>query len=154
MPPVQHEEVCTPSSHDGCRAHAYHHGSPGSLCGGSSTHAQGSPASAQLVCQGPNSWVLYVNEPVRVHLGLVLLWGSTSSSVAHPKATVSNLLAPRTGFMKEYFLWMGSRGWFQDDSSTVYLLCTLFLLVLQQLHLRSSGIRYWKLTTRILDTGS
>ena len=112
------------------------------------------PASAQLVCQGPNSWVLYVNEPVRVHLGLVLLWGSTSSSVAHLKAMVSNLLEPGTGFMKEYFLWMWSRGWFQDDSSTVYLLCTLFLLLLQQLHLRSSGIRYWKLTTWVLDTGS
>ena len=35
----------------------------------------------------------------------------------------------------------GKEGWFQDDSSTFHLLCTLFLLWLDQLHLRSSGIR-------------
>jgi len=32
-------------------------------------------------------------------------------------------------------------GWFQDDSSTFYLLRTLLLLLLHQLYLRSSGIR-------------
>ena len=32
-------------------------------------------------------------------------------------------------------------GWFGDDSSLLHLLCTLFLLLLHQLHLRSSGIR-------------
>ena len=31
--------------------------------------------------------------------------------------------------------------WFQDDSSTLYLFCTLFLPLLHWLHLRSSGIR-------------
>ena len=30
---------------------------------------------------------------------------------------------------------------FQDDSNAVHLLCTLFLFLLRQLHLRSSGIR-------------
>ena len=29
------------------------------------------------------------------------------------------------------------KGWFQDDSSTLPLLCTLFLLLFHQLHLRS-----------------
>ena len=38
-------------------------------------------------------------------------------------------------------------GWFQDDSSTWYLLCTLFLLLLHRLHLKSSGIRSKRLGT-------
>ena len=121
MPPIQHEEVCTPSPHNGCRAHTYHHGSPGSLCGGSRTHDRSSPSFCSRV---PTAGSLYVNEPVCAHLGLVLLWGSTSSSVAHLKAVVSNLLAPGTGFMKDYFPRVGSGGRFQGDSSTVYLLCT------------------------------
>ena len=33
----------------------------------------------------------------------------------------------------------GGNGWFQDDSSTLQLLCTLFLLLLHQLCLRSSS---------------
>ena len=41
--------------------------------------------------------------------------------------------------------------WFQDDSSTLHLLCPLFLLLLHQLHLRSSGIRSWKLVTPVLE---
>ena len=36
---------------------------------------------------------------------------------------------------------------FQEDSSTLHLLCTLFLLLLHQLHLRSSGIRSQRLGT-------
>ena len=42
--------------------------------------------------------------------------------------------------------WAGDGGrWFQDDSNTLHLLRTLFLL-LHQLHLRSSGIiRSWRL---------
>ena len=35
----------------------------------------------------------------------------------------------------------GGRGWFGEDSSTLYLLRTLFLLLLHQLHLKSSGFR-------------
>ena len=42
---------------------------------------------------------------------------------------------------------MEDRGWFRDDSSTLHLLCTLFLLLLHQLQLRSSGIRSWMLGT-------
>ena len=38
-------------------------------------------------------------------------------------------------------------GWFQDDSSALHLLCTLFLFLLHQLHLRSSGIRSRRLGT-------
>ena len=43
-------------------------------------------------------------------------------------------------------------GCFRDDSSTLYLLCTLFLLLLHQLHLRSLGIRSWRLGTPDLYT--
>ena len=38
-------------------------------------------------------------------------------------------------------------GWFRDHSSVLHLLCTLFLLLLYQPHLRSSGIRSWRLGT-------
>ena len=58
-------------------------------------------------------------------------------------------------FMEESFstdLGEGGRAeWFQDDSSTLHLLCTLFLLFLYQLHLRSSGIRSWRLGTPALE---
>ena len=35
--------------------------------------------------------------------------------------------------------------WFGDDSVTLHLLCTLLLL--HQLHLRSSGVTSWKMGT-------
>ena len=31
----------------------------------------------------------------------------------------------------------GKWGWFQDDSNALHLLCTLFLLLLHQVHIRS-----------------
>ena len=37
--------------------------------------------------------------------------------------------------------------WFGDDSNTLHSLCTLFLLLLHQLHLRLLGIRFWRLGT-------
>ena len=44
---------------------------------------------------------------------------------------------------------MGVRGWewFWSDSSSLHLLCTLFPLLLHQLHLRSSGLRLQRLGT-------
>ena len=42
---------------------------------------------------------------------------------------------------KTVFPWTWAGGWCPDDSSTLPLLCTLFLLLLHQLHLRSSGLR-------------
>ena len=50
-------------------------------------------------------------------------------------------------FIKDNFSMDGERGWFGDDSSASHLLCTLFLLLLHQLHLRSSGIRFQRLET-------
>ena len=42
-------------------------------------------------------------------------------------------------------------GWFQDDSSALHLSCTLFRLLLHQFHLRSSGIRSWRLGASALS---
>ena len=41
----------------------------------------------------------------------------------------------------------GGWGWFGDDSSTLHLSGSLFLLLLHQLHLKSSGIRSQRLVT-------
>ena len=60
---------------------------------------------------------------------------------------VPNLLAPGTGFEKDYFSKDWGRRWFQDDSMMLHLLCTLFLLLLHQLHSRSFGIRSWRFMT-------
>ena len=46
---------------------------------------------------------------------------------------------------------LGIGGWFGDDSSTLGLLGTLFPLLLFQLHIRSSGIRSWRLWTPAVD---
>ena len=57
-------------------------------------------------------------------------------------------LAPETGFVEDHFSTdQVEGGRFQDDSSVLHLMCTLFLLILYQLHLRSSGIRFQKLGT-------
>ena len=44
----------------------------------------------------------------------------------------------------------GRKVWFQDDSSTLQLFFDLFLLLLQQLYLGSSGIRYQRRGTPVL----
>ena len=50
-----------------------------------------------------------------------------------------------------YRLCVGGGGcWFKADSSELHLSCTLFLLLLHQLHLRSSGTRFWRLKTFVL----
>lgn len=54
---------------------------------------------------------------------------------------------------KTVFSWDGGKGRLSDDSSGLHLLCTFFLLLLHQLHLRSSGIRYWRQGTPALQNG-
>ena len=64
---------------------------------------------------------------------------------------VPNLFGTRDWFCgRQFFPRLGMEGWFADDSSELHLLCTLFLLLLHQLHIRSSGIRSWRLGTRPL----
>ena len=50
-----------------------------------------------------------------------------------------------TSFVENSFFKNLELGHFQDDSSTLHLLYTLFLLLLHQVHPRSSGIRSWSL---------
>ena len=61
------------------------------------------------------------------------------------KAAVPNLFGTRDWFHGRIFFHgpgLGRGEWFQDDSSALHLLYTLFLLLSHfQLHLRSSGIR-------------
>ena len=49
--------------------------------------------------------------------------------------------------MEDSFSMDWGGGWSQGDSSALHLLCTLFLLLLHQLHLRSLGMRSWRLGT-------
>ena len=48
----------------------------------------------------------------------------------------------------------GQGVWFQDDSSTLHLLCTLFLLLLDQFQFRSSDIRSQRLGTPDLESST
>ena len=61
----------------------------------------------------------------------------------------NHFLAPGTGLMEDNFS-TDCGAWFQDSSSILRLLCALFLLLLHQLHLRSSGIKSWRLGTPVL----
>ena len=69
------------------------------------------------------------------------------------KSVVPTFLAPGTGFMEDPFYHRQGGvcgGWFWDDSNIFHLLCTLFLIVLHHLHLRSSGVRSRRLGTPVL----
>ena len=62
---------------------------------------------------------------------------------------ISILMQPSPTFLasgtclleNKIFPWTEWEGGFWDESSTLHLLCTLFLLLLHQLHVRSSDIR-------------
>ena len=61
---------------------------------------------------------------------------------------VPNLFGTRFGFWGRQFSHeLGGGRWFRDDLSTLHLLYPLFLLLLSQLHLRSSSIRSLRLGT-------
>ena len=63
-------------------------------------------------------------------------------------SAVPNLFGTSDRFCERQLFYRQLRGgWFWDDSSELHLLCTLFLLLLYQLHLKSSGFRSWRLGT-------
>ena len=64
---------------------------------------------------------------------------------------VPKLFGIRDQFHGRQFLTDGVGRWFGDDARALHLLCTLFLLLLYQLHLRSSGVRSWRLGTLGVD---
>ena len=53
---------------------------------------------------------------------------------------VPNYFGIRDQFCGRQFFHALVGGWFQDDSSILYLLCTLFLVMLHQLHLRYQAL--------------
>ena len=66
-------------------------------------------------------------------------------------SSTANFQAPGTSFVEDHFSMDWDRKqWFWDDSSTLHVLLTLFLL-LHQLHPRSSGIRSQRLGTPALS---
>ena len=84
-----------------------------------------------------------------LRLSLVVVWLSPHLVflLLSPNTVVPNLFGTRDWFCgRQFFHGPGDGGWFQDDSNALHWLCTLFLL-LHWLHLRSSGIRSWKLGT-------
>ena len=65
----------------------------------------------------------------------------------HEKQCSPAFLAPGTSCVEDNFSTDGGGGRLCDDSSTLHLPGTLFLLLIHRLHLRSSGIRSWRLET-------
>ena len=69
----------------------------------------------------------------------VICFRSVVPNLWHQELVLWRTIFPQTGI---------GGGCFWDDSSVLHLLCTLLL---HQLHLRSSGIRSWRLGTPVLD---
>ena len=82
-----------------------------------------------------NHWILRMQALATHHRDLSCWLWHLLSNPGFP-----NLSGPRDQFCVRQFF-HGPGKWFQDDSRTLHLLCTLFLLLLHQLHLRSLGIR-------------
>ena len=74
----------------------------------------------------------------------ILVRGQTVLVICVPPLCLQALVLWKTSFPWARY-WGG--GLFPDDSRALHLLCTLFLLWLHQLHLRSSGIRSQMLGT-------
>ena len=68
----------------------------------------------------------------------LVFWYSSPQPFWHQGSVLWKKIFPR--------IWGG--GWFQDDSSTLHLLCSLLLT--HQFHLTSSGIRSWRLEIPVL----
>ena len=49
---------------------------------------------------------------------------------SNPMSAVPHVLAPEISFEEDSFSMDKERGWFWDDSGTLYLLCISFLLLL------------------------
>ena len=71
------------------------------------------------------------------HDPLMISWSTSCQQFWHRGPIIWKTIFPR----------MRSGGWFHDDSNALCLLCNVFLLLLHHLHLRSSGIRSWRLGT-------
>lgn len=91
-----------------------------------------------------------VNEFYEQVANLTIFLNHIEAAYRFPKAAIPNLLGTRDWFHGRPFFHGWSRGWFQDDSRTLHLSCTLFLLLFHLLHLRLSSIWSWRLGTPAL----
>ena len=90
--------------------------------------------------------------PPQWSLSLTTSWPSPSEGIAEhsPELWFPTFFIQGTNFVDGSFCGQGG-GWIWDDSSALHLWCTLFLLLLHQIHLRSSGIVFWRLGTPVLE---
>ena len=82
-----------------------------------------------------------------LYLWFIIVYVTMLSMLSHHCQCSLTFLAPWTSFVgANFFSRTGAWGMFSGDSSAllIYLLCALFLLLLHQLHLRSSGFRPWR----------
>ena len=71
------------------------------------------------------------------------------------KRVIPNLFGTSNWFCRrQFFPWTRARGWFGEDSSTLHLLYTSFVLLLHQLPLRSSIPRSQRLGNPALKCGT
>ena len=71
----------------------------------------------------------------------------TANGLMLPEAAVPNLFGTRDQFCGRQFFHGQDRGMVWGWFKHIHSLCTLFLSLLHQLHLRSSGITFWRLGT-------
>ena len=77
-------------------------------------------------------------------------WSITTQEVRCSISSSPQTFCTREGFCgRQFFQGLEVGGWFWGDSNTLHLLCTLFQLLLSQLHPRSSGIRSQRLETPV-----
>ena len=82
-------------------------------------------------------------------------WPFEEFITAPARSAVPNIFGTRDWFYgRQFFHGPGWGRWFQDDSSTLHLLCISFLLLWHQLHFRSSGIRIQSLGIPKLDNNT
>ena len=92
---------------------------------------------------------------ISLHYGIAF-WGNLGHIVwfSALRQRSPTFLTPGTGFSRK-MIFSTDWGWgFQDDASMLHLFCTLFLLFLYQLQLRSLGIRSQRLGTSTLRAES
>ena len=95
-------------------------------------------------------------------LGKRTMWNFTHKiwdALGYILPSILNLSGTRDQFCgRQLFHRPESRRWFGDDSSALHVLCTLFLSLLHQLHLRPLGIRLqrlgkkWKSLSHVPDS--
>ena len=118
-------------------------GSLGMLCPG--WRQARTPGSPQLFSGSPYLMIVrgwLVHSPWPCHpSGTDLLWSSVVAVLTFSAPLEDNF------FQRPGQVGGMVSGWFQDVSRALYSWCTLFLLLLHQLHLRSLGIRSQRLGT-------